>query len=210
MYLPSHFEESREEVLHALVRSHPLCTLITQSAQGLLANHIPMLLRKVAGQPPCLVGHVARANAVWHSSTPGAEVLAVFQGPQLYISPAWYPSKQEHGKVVPTWNYAVVHAHGVLQVHEEPEWIRAQVHELTQQQEQPRASPWSVDDAPRDYTDKLLQALVGIEIRVTRWVGKWKVSQNQPAQNRAGVVAGLSALPGEAAASMAALVGREA
>ena len=209
MYQPKHFEETRPEVLQALVREHALATLVTMGSEGLTANLIPLLWQasSVPEAPGRLLGHVARANRLWQDSDLSVPVLAVFQGPAHYISPSWYPSKQEHGKVVPTWNYAVVQARGVLRIHQDADWIRAQVTALTQQQEAGFAQPWSVEDAPRDYTDGLLKALVGIEIEVTAWAGKWKVSQNQPAPNRAGVVAALQDTPcSNAAQAMAALV----
>jgi transcriptional regulator len=207
MYTPSHFEETRLDVLHALVQSHPLATLVTLTAQGLVANHIPLYLRQDASPWGTLVGHVARSNPVWQDFDAATSVLAIFQGPQTYISPGWYATKQEHGKVVPTWNYAVVHASGPLQVRDDAAWVRAQLNDLVGQQEAHFARPWAVDDAPRDYTDKLIQAIVGIEIPITHLSGKWKVSQNQPAANQAGVVQGLQAQQSSSeAAAMAALV----
>lgn len=206
MYQPSHFEESRPEVLHALLRSHPLATLVTLTAQGLEANHIPLYLRTTGVDRPTLVGHVARANRLWRETDLAMPVLAIFQGPQHYISPGWYASKAEHGKVVPTWNYAVVHAKGRLQVHDDAAWIRAQMVELTGQQEAGMAHVWRVDDAPPDYTDKLLGAVVGISIPIDTLVGKWKLSQNQSAANQATVQQGLQGLGTEAGAVMAGLV----
>ena len=206
MYTPKHFEETRPEVLQTLVREHPLCTLVTLDGANLVANLIPLQWRPAGGAHGALVGHVARANPLWRAHDPAQAVLAVFQGPAHYISPSWYPTKHAHGKVVPTWNYAVVQASGPLLVHDDADWIRGQVSALTQQQEAGLATPWSVDDAPRDYTDALLKALIGIEIPVTRWSGKWKVSQNQPEGNRAGVVAGLDARDDRQARAMASLV----
>jgi len=206
MYLPSHFEEKRLDVLQALMRQQPLSTLVTVSVDGLVANHIPLHLR-VDGSPfGTLVGHVARGNPLWRASDLTVQALVIFQGPQTYISPSWYATKQEHGKVVPTWNYAVVHAKGPLTVRDDPVWIRQQLLDLTQQQESPLPKPWSVDDAPRDYTDKLISALVGIEIPIHSLVGKWKVSQNQPAVNRASVVQALGHSTAEQADAMASLV----
>lgn len=204
MYQPAHFAETRLEVMQALVASQPLCTLVTLSDEGLVADQIPMLLRLDAGPLGTLVGHVARANPLWRQTRLDIPVLLLFQGPQHYVSPSWYPSKQEHGKVVPTWNYVVVQASGSLQVHDDAAWVRQQVTHMTRQQESGLAQPWSVDDAPRDYTDSMLRAVVGISVEVTRWSGKWKVSQNQPASNRAGVVQALSGLTDGQA--MAALV----
>ncbi len=206
MYQPSHFEETRTEVLYALLRSHPLATLVTRTAQGMEANHIPLLLRTEGVERPALVGHVARANPLWRETDLATPVLVIFQGPQHYISPGWYASKAEHGKVVPTWNYAVVHAKGLLRVHDDANWIRQQMQDLTTQQEAPMPRPWSVEDAPRDYTDRLVSAVVGIEISLDSLVGKWKVSQNQPAANQASVQQGLHGLGTDAAATMAGLV----
>ena len=208
MYNPKQFEETRPEVMQALVREHALATLVTMGAGGLSANLIPLLWHAAtdAQSPGTLQGHVARANPIWQETDFTVPVLAIFQGPAHYISPSWYPTKQEHGKVVPTWNYAMVQVRGVLRVHDDADWIRRQVSALTRQQESRLEKPWSVDDAPRDYTDGLLKALVGIEIQLTQWSGKWKVSQNQPAQNRAGVVTALASGSDSAAHAMAALV----
>ncbi|MDE2416690.1 MAG: FMN-binding negative transcriptional regulator [Burkholderiales bacterium] len=191
MYTPKHFEETRTEVMHQLVRAHPLCTLVTLSDDGLLANYIPMLLRPQDGTLGTLVGHVARANSVWRATNFEVPVLALFQGPQHYISPSLYATKAEHGKVVPTWNYAVVQARGRLTVHDDADWVRQQVTELTQQQEAARAKPWAVSDAPRDYTDTMIKAIVGIEIALTQLSGKWKVSQNQVLANQDSLVQAL-------------------
>lgn len=206
MYNPAQFEETRLAVLHALVGQHPLATLVTLTADGLVANHIPLHLRQDGSPSGTLVGHVARNNPLWREVDTATEVLAVFQGPNAYVSPSWYPTKQEHGKVVPTWNYAVVHARGPLRVMDDPAWVRAQLLELTQQQESGFAKPWQVDDAPRAYTDQLITALVGIEIPIHQLTGKWKVSQNQPANNRAGVVRALQTQGDDQSVAMAALV----
>jgi transcriptional regulator len=206
MYQPSHFEETRLDVMQALVASQPLCTLVTLSDEGLVADQIPLLSRPAEGAPGTLVGHVARANPLWRATRLETPVLAIFQGPQHYISPSCYPTKLEHGKVVPTWNYVVVQARGVLQIHDDATWVRQQASQLTQQQERSSSKPWAVDDAPREYTDAMLKAVVGISIAVTQWSGKWKVSQNQPAINRAGVVQALAGLPQGDAQAMATLV----
>ncbi|MBC7621690.1 MAG: FMN-binding negative transcriptional regulator [Candidatus Saccharibacteria bacterium] len=206
MYNPSHFVENRADVLQALVKAHPLATLVTFSAGGLVANYIPMLLRQDGTALGTLVAHVARANPVWSATDFGVNVLACFQGPQAYISPSLYATKQEHGKVVPTWNYVAVQASGPLNVHDDAEWIRAQVTELTQQQEVHRNAPWAVDDAPRNYTDTLIRALVGISIPVVTMTGKWKVSQNQPPVNRTSVAEELAQSSHQDSQSMAVLV----
>ena len=208
MYLPAHFAEDRPEVLHGLIRKHPLATLVWLGADGLQADHIPLELvpPAIAGAPLRLRGHVARANPLWQGHQAGAEVLAVFQGPETYISPSLYASKHEHGKVVPTWNYAVVHARGALEIHDDPAWLHALVSRLTDHHEQARVRPWAVTDAPADYIAGLTRAIVGIEVVVTRLQGKWKVSQNRPAADRATVVAGLSAAGDPELDRMAGLV----
>jgi len=207
MYQPAHFVESRPEVLHALMRDHPLGLLITHGADGLAANTLPFLFEPgVDGACGQLVGHVARANPLWRTSLEGAEVLVVFQGPQTYISPNWYPRKAETGKAVPTWNYVMVQARGRLRAVDNPVAARAIVTRLTATHEAKQARPWSVDDAPADYLDAMLKAIVCIEIAVDKLEGKWKVSQNQPATNRAGVVAALHAAGGDEATAMARLV----
>ena len=191
MYCPAHFEETRSEVLHALMRAYPLATLVTWDADGLDANHIPLLLDATAGEFGSLRGHVARANPLWRKVGASDTALAIFHGPEGYVTPNWYPSKAETGKAVPTWNYVVAHAHGRLRVIDDAAWLRAQVAALTAQEEAAFPHPWQVADAPADYVEKMLGAVVGIELEITRLAGKWKTSQNQPPQNRAGVVAGL-------------------
>jgi transcriptional regulator len=198
VYLPKHFEQNDPQALHALMHDHPLATLVSQGDEGLTADHVP-LEYDVASKT--LRGHVARANPVWRQAA-GQPVLAVFCGPQAYISPSLYPSKAEHHKVVPTWNYAVVHAHGPLQVVEQAPWLHALVSRLTGHHEAPRAQPWAVSDAPDDYVQQMLRGIVGIEIPVGRLVGKWKVSQNRAEPDRQGVAAGLA----ESEPAMSALV----
>ena len=206
MYVPRHFGENDIEAMHGLIRSFPLATLVTLSGEGIEANHIPLILTPTPGEADRLQGHAPRANPLTNYRDDRAEVLAVFQGPDAYITPSWYPSKQEHGKVVPTWNYAVVHAYGTLEVIDDTTWIRNQVEALTRQQEAAFAQPWQVDDAPREYTDKMIAALLGLEIRITRLVGKTKASQNQPVANRQGVIAGLDGSDNPDNRSMARLV----
>lgn len=191
MYVPPHFHESRTEVLHALMSAQPLAAVVTVGADGLEANHVPLHLFPDQGAHGVLRGHVARQNAMWRTGAVEVEALAIFQGAASYVSPSWYPTKHEHGKVVPTWNYVVVHTHGRLRVHDDPGWVHRQVSALTDRHEARFAHPWAVSDAPEDYVRKMLQAIVGIEIFIERLVGKWKASQNQPAANRSGVVAGL-------------------
>lgn len=205
MHIPGHFEQADREKILALIRARPLATVISRGADGLNANHIPLLATDDLGM---LAGHVARANPMW-SALANDEVLAVFHGPEHYVTPNWYATKAETGRVVPTWNYAVVHVRGRLRVTEDPAWLRAHLEASTTQYEARFDTPWRLEDAPADYTDKLIGAIVGIEIAVTDITAKWKVSQNHPAANHAGVVAGLRALGGDAAAEMAALVETE-
>ena len=201
MYLPAHFAESRAEVLHALIRSHPLGLLVTQNGDGsIAANDIPFVLdASDDGSPGILRAHVARANPLWRTARGDVESLVVFQGPQGYISPAWYPAKAEHGKVVPTWNYVVVQARGALRAIDDREWLRAFVTRLTDRHESPRPAPWAVTDAPADYIDTMLGAIVGIEMPLTSLLGKWKMSQNRPATDREGVAQGLDREHGDPA-----------
>jgi transcriptional regulator len=202
MYLPKHFEETRIEVLYGLIHAHPLGALITLTPGGLDANHIPFEIDPAPAPFGTLRGHVARANPVWREFSREVEALVVFQGPGTYVSPAWYPSKQETGKVVPTWNYAVVHAHGALRVIEDRAWLRDFVTMLTNRHEAARRDPWQVTDAPADYIDTQLGAIIGLELPITRLVGKWKMSQNRPAHDRAGVVEGLRNEGGAAIADL--------
>ena len=206
MYIPKHFEEPRIEVMHELMRARPLATLVTLSSGGLNANHIPLHLADASAPFGTLRGHVARANPLWSDFAKDVEVLAIFHGPDSYITPSWYATKQATGKVVPTWNYAVVHAYGKLRIIDDASWLRSQLEALTAHNEAGFARQWSVSDAPREYTDKLLAAIVGFEIVITKLTGKWKVSQNQPAQNQASVIAGLNDSDLRDAEAMAALV----
>jgi transcriptional regulator len=196
MYLPVHFKEDRIPVLHDLIRAHPLATLVTLDDSGLVANHIPMKIDAEAGQLGTLRCHVARANPVWRSHRSEVEAMVVFQGVQGYISPAYYPSKAATGKVVPTWNYVTVHAHGPLRAIEDVAWLRRFVEQLTDRHEADRTRatgepPWKVSDAPAAFVDSQLKAIVGIEIPISRIEGKWKASQNRLPEDRAGVVDGL-------------------
>lgn len=210
MYVPAHFDEPRIEVMHELMQARPLATLITLSPHGINANHIPLHLQREPGQFGSLRGHVARANPMWRDLVQNVEALAVFHGPDNYISPSWYPTKQEHGKVVPTWNYAVVHAYGPLRVIDDPAWLRALLEVLTAEQEASFTQPWAPSDAPPEFLEGMIRAIVGFEIVVTKLSGKWKLSQNQPPQNQAGVVGGLNATGRRDAAAVAALVESEA
>ncbi len=191
MYLPKYFEESRTDVLHAMMRARPLATLVTLCDSGLAANHIPVETVAAPGPHGMLRGHIARANPLWREYNEASPALAIFQGPQTYISPSFYPSKKQTGEVVPTWDYAVVHAHGNLRFVQEAAWLHALVVRLTDAHESSREAPWAVADAPSPYIDKMLSQIVGFEFSITGLTGKWKLSQNHPAANRQGVVAGL-------------------
>ena len=206
MYLPKHFEETRIDILHGLIHAHPLGALVTLTSRGLDANHIPFEVDSAPSPLGTLRGHVARANPMWREFSRDVDALVIFQGPGTYVSPAWYPTKQQTAKVVPTWNYAVVHAHGALTAIEDRAWLRAFVTALTDRHEASRPQPWRVTDAPADYIETMLGAIVGLELRITRLVGKWKMSQNRPAQDRAGVVDALRRAGGEAERAVADLV----
>jgi len=188
MYQPAHFVEQDADALLALMTSAPLATLVRGGAE-LAADILPLEVERV-GAGWRITGHVARANALWREAD-GQPVLAIFQGPQAYISPNWYPSKAQHGKAVPTWNYTMVQVHGTLRAIEDPQWLRAFVTRLTERHEGGRAMPWHVADAPDDYLAAMLKAIVGIEIEVTTLEGKFKLSQNRSAEDRTGVVLGL-------------------
>jgi len=208
MYAPSHFNESRTEVLHEFIAQHPLALLVGTCADGLQANHLPLMLEPGNGGSGTLKGHIARGNAMWKEIPAGSEVLAVFQGPSQYISPNWYPSKREHGRVVPTWNYAVVHVHGRIAWNHDKASLHTLVESLTDRHESSQAAPWHVGDAPDDYIQQMLGAIVGFEIEITRMTGKWKLSQNRTPTERAGVVQALSAQPDDASREMASLIER--
>jgi transcriptional regulator len=203
MYRPPAFREDRIEVMHALMRAHPLATLVTGGEHGLMASAIPCLIEADGSEFGVLRAHLARPNDQLDALRGGAEVLAIFQGPQAYVTPSWYASKAKDGKVVPTWNYATVHAWGMPRVIEDAAWLRAQVARLTAAQERGRAEPWAVEDAPESFIASQLRGIVGVEIPIRRLEGKWKVSQNRSAADRKGVVAGFAE---EGQAAMAWLV----
>ena len=193
MYLPQHFKEDRPEILGAFMREHPFATLVSLGADGLIGSHLPMLWDPAPAPFGTLTGHIARPNPQGKDARGGFDALAIFLGPQAYISPNWYPSKREHGKVVPTWNYVAVHAYGPLKMIDDAEWLRALVTRLTDLHEKFSAVPWKVTDAPAAFVDQMLKGIVGMEIPLTRLEGKWKLSQNRPATDQAGTVAGLEA-----------------
>jgi transcriptional regulator len=193
VYKIAQFEESRPEVLRALIRRHPFATLVTAAAGKLNADHVPLVFDAIdGGGAGGLRGHVARANPVWREVPDASPVLAVFQGPDHYVTPSWYPAKAEHGKVVPTWNYVVVHAHGRIGWRDDPTWLRAFLDTLTDSQESHRATPWRITDAPETYIERMLKSIVGFEIAIDTLEGKWKLGQNRSAEDRAGIAAGLA------------------
>ncbi|MGO4387167.1 FMN-binding negative transcriptional regulator [Microvirga sp. 2YAF29] len=206
MYQPPHFREDRLEVQHALIRAHPLGLLVTNGRSGLFANPIPFALDPTASSLGTLRAHLSRANPQWKDFDPKQEVLVVFQGVETYITPSWYETKREHGKVVPTWNYAIVQAYGRMKTVDDPAWLLQQITAITDVREASRAEPWSVNDAPSDYLAGQLKGIVGIEVEITRIEGKWKVSQNRSEADRRGVAEGLRVAGDEAAHRMAELV----
>jgi transcriptional regulator len=189
MYVPEHFRESRTHVLHQFIAQHPLATLVAQTAQGLIANHIPMLWMGSASAQGSgiLRGHIARANPLWRVVDGGTSVLAIFSGAQHYVSPSWYPSKRTDGKAVPTWNYAAVHVRGNVRFIEDSGWLRELVEQLTEAHEAGRPERWHVSDAPAGYIDAMLRAIVGFEIEITGIEGKFKGSQNRSLEDRTSV-----------------------
>lgn len=191
MYIPPLHKEDRIDVLHEAIRRCGLATLVTLTTEGLIASHTPMLLDPEPAPLGTLVGHLARLNP----QTRGAigEALAIFQGPDAYITPSWYETKRRTGKVVPTWNYVAIHVYGAIAFFDDAERLRDVVTRLTKRQETPRAEPWAVADAPAEFTAAMLKGIVGFALPITRLEGKWKMSQNRPAEDRAGVIAGRTA-----------------
>jgi len=210
MYQPTHFREDRIEVQHALIRAHSLGLLITAGPGGLQANHVPFLVDADGPERGTLRAHLARANPQLDELAAVTECMVVFQGPQTYISPSLYPTKHEHGKAVPTWNYITVHAWGRPRVSDDPVWLRRQIEDLTAHKEETLAAPWKVSDAPESYVASQIKGIVGVEIAIARIEGKWKVSQNRPAVDLAGVVAGLRNGGDEVMAALVAERGKSA
>ena len=205
MYLPSQFREDRVPVLHDAIDAAGLATLVTVEANALDASHVPMLLDRSAGALGTLIGHLARPNPQWRAATPDLPALAIFLGPDAYVTPSWYETKQQTGKVVPTWNYVAVHAHGRVRFFDDEERLLALVTKLTEAHEAPWPHPWAVSDAPLDYIRSHLKGIIGFELQIAKLEGKWKMSQNRPAEDRKGVVEGLRR---EGDAVVAALVER--
>lgn len=206
VYVPEHFAETETAAMHRLIRAFPLGMLVTLGAEGLAANHIPFILDLRAGAHGRLLGHVARNNAVWRDHDPGLDALVVFQAVDAYITPNWYATKRETHEVVPTWNYAVVHAYGAMIVRDDARWVRGQAGMLTKQQEASQPTPWKMADAPPAYTAANLEQIVGIEIPIARLVGKVKASQNRRDADREGAIAGLREMGDPGNVAMAELM----
>lgn len=206
MYLPKHHQLSSREAIFSLMESCPLGAWVCQGDSALVANPVPFLLDRSTGPFGTLIGHVSRANPVWRNLMLNSPSVVTFQGPQAYITPGWYPSKVEHGKVVPTWNYAVAHAHGIARAIEDRGWLLDMLKRLTDTQEAKQHVPWRVADAPASYIEKMLGAIVGIEIPIDRLEGKIKASQDEAMQDRHGTVAGLHKRSHEDDKAMADLV----
>lgn len=193
MYVPRAFAVDDIKILHQQMQASPLPVLVTHASQGLLASHVPMLLNPDEGPCGTLYGHLARANPHWQDLAQGTEALVIFAGEQAYISPTFYPGKADHGKAVPTWNYLAVHAYGMAEVFDDAERLLALVSRLSDRHEANRPAPWAVSDAPADYVDSMLKAIVGFRLPITRLQGKRKLSQNRDAADQAGVRQGLLA-----------------
>src|SRR5690554_651326 len=208
MYLPNHFKEDDQDKLLQYIRDYSFGTLVVADDEGIEAKHAPFHLGSGAnGSLGHLQCHLARSNPAWQRIQGRARVLVVFQGPNAYVSPSWYPSKAETGRVVPTWNYLAVHVAGSAKVVQDAVWLKEHLRQLTNQHETERAQPWAVEDAPADYTEALMRGIVGIEIKIEKLIGKLKASQNQPDRNQHGVKVGLQSEPGFCAAVMAELMG---
>jgi transcriptional regulator len=195
MYLPKHFSVDDPALLAQLIAEYPLATIVGSLENQLEINHLPLML---SSDRTKLYGHIARVNPlVKVAGSSNTSVTAIFNGPQAYVTPAWYPSKKETGKVVPTWNYAVVHAQGNIKLIEDAQWLRSHVAQMTNIHEPTYQSSWKLDDAPEDYVQMMLKAIIGIEIEVKSLVGKFKLSQNRPAQDYAAVVETIEKSPQE-------------
>jgi transcriptional regulator len=208
MYVPQHFEESRVPVLHRTMSEIGFATLVTIGTEGLIASHVPLLLDPEPTPFGTLSGHLARANSQWTGAESDVEALAIFLGPHAYVSPSWYPTKAESGKVVPTWNYVAIHAYGKLRLIDDADWKLAHVAKLTHSHESQRAKPWAVSDAPPDFIRGMVNAIIGFELPIARLEGKWKMSQNRPMADQAGVVEALGRESGNGAAVAAIIAAR--
>jgi transcriptional regulator len=206
MYIPPHFREDRLPALHDFVTANGFAPIVTQGAEGLEATHLPWLIDRTAGPLGTLRGHLARANGHWRRIGNDAEALVIFGGPHAYISPSWYPAKAEHGRVVPTWNYIVAHVRGRVRIVDDRAWLRGLVGDLTTYHEAGRTPPWAVSDAPADYVEDVLAAIVGIEVPIAAIEGKWKLGQNRPEADRRGAAAGLATEAGAGPRAIAAAI----
>ena len=208
MYIPASNAESRPEVMHDFMDAHPFAVLVTASADGLYATHLPLVLDRARGPHGTLEGHVARANPHHRQTLAAAEGLVIFSPPNAYITPSWYPAKAEHGRVVPTWNYVAVHAYGPVHFRDDHAFLRRHLEALTARHEAGRDAPWAVGDAPADFIGALERAIVGVEVPITRLEGKWKMSQNRSAADIDGVVRGLASSPAAGDRDVAEIVER--
>jgi transcriptional regulator len=206
MHIQKHFAETRVPVLHELIRAWPLAAFVVVDGGEIVVNHMPMVIDPRDSEPGILKGHIPRANDIWKVLDGKQKAVAVFNGPQAYVTPSWYPSKAEHGKVVPTWNYVVAHAHGCPRPIEDTEWLLDHLHEMTSMQESVREHPWKISDAPASYMDKMVRNIIGIEMPISHLEGKWKVSQNRPEADRLAVAKGLRDRGDANSLAMAALV----
>jgi transcriptional regulator len=206
MYVPPHFAENRAEILQAAIRESGLATLVTLGSDGIEASHVPMLLDAAPGALGTLHGHVAKANPQWRRAVAGVAALAIFLGPDAYVTPSWYATKRATGKVVPTWNYVAIHAYGELSFFDDPDRLLNLVTRLTEGREARREEPWAVTDAPADFIRGQLKGIVGFELPIARLEGKWKMSQNRPAEDRAGVIGGLTREGGPDEAAVAGIM----
>ncbi len=206
MFVPPPMKEERLEVLHSLIKQHPFGAMVTCGVDGPTADHIPFVLHSDLSTNGTLRGHVAIRNPIVEAASAKPSTLLIFQGPHTYITPSWYASKAEHGKVVPTWNYALVHAYGKLTITHDENWLREHLASLTLTHEANQATPWKPEDAPAKFLAQQLKGIVGIEIKIDRFQGKWKISQNKNAADKKGVIAGLQELASEDATAMAELV----
>lgn len=209
VYLPPHFEQTDVNQVADLIAAFPLATVVTLDVDGLTANHIPLQLVPQAGSHGMLRGHVARNNAVWRSASTETDSLAIFQAADTYISPNWYPTKQDAHEVVPTWNYAVVHAYGKFVIHDDEKWLRGVIGKLTQSMEADQPKPWHMGQAPREYLSARLEEIVGVEMQITRLIAKWKVSQNRLEIDRQGAIEGLRSAGGDSRGWMADAIAKQ-
>ncbi len=206
VYQPALFREDRIDVMHDLMRAHPFALLVSCISGSPTADHLPLVVHADLSAKGTIRGHIAKANPLWANRSKLSAAMAVFQGPQAYVIPSWYPSKKQHGKAVPTWNYAVVHARGDLRFVDDADWLMAHLARLTDSQESSRPTPWHVTDAPKDFIARQLSAIVGLELTIGSLEGTWKVSQNRDAQDRAGVQRGLLTENTQAATAISDLI----